>query len=49
LDPDEPQKTVSTALLVVSAFLDPAQGIGGVYAVRYVSVTAGASTYPGRT
>jgi len=35
LDSDKPQKTIFTAKLIVSAFSDPAQGIGGVYGVRY--------------
>jgi len=49
LDPCQPQKTVCTAAITVSAFVDPAQGIGGLYGVRYELVTAGASAYPGRT
>jgi len=35
--------------MIVSAFVDPAQGIGGMYGVRNELVTAGASAYPGRT
>jgi len=49
IDPSQPQKTVCTAALVVSAFLDSAQWIGGVYGVRYDFVAAGASAYPDRT
>jgi len=44
-----PKDSLPPASMFVSAFVDPAQGIGGVYAVRYELVTAGASAYPGRT
>jgi len=49
MDPNQPQKSFFTAVIIVSAFLDPAQEIGGVCGVRYELVTAGASAYPDRT
>jgi len=44
-----PKRHSPPATTIVSAFVDPAQGIGGVYGVRYELVTAGASADPGRT